>query len=52
MIHSFRALTILLLAPLAALHAAEFYVATNGVDTNPGTLEQPFKTIQKAAATA
>ncbi|MEI7730490.1 MAG: family 43 glycosylhydrolase [Verrucomicrobiota bacterium] len=43
-------LTALLLAPLAALHAAQFYVATNGVNTNPGTLERPFRTIQKAAS--
>ena len=27
-----------------------FYVATNGIDSNPGTFEQPFKTIQKAAS--
>ena len=31
-------LTALLLAPLAALHAAEFYVAPNGNDVNPGTV--------------
>ena len=30
--------------------AGEFYVATDGSDTNPGTLEQPFVTIQKAAS--
>ncbi len=28
-----------------------FYVSPNGNDTNPGTLEQPWQTIQKAAAT-
>jgi hypothetical protein len=39
----------LLVVPLAALHAAEFYVATNGLDTNPGTHDRPFRTIQKAA---
>jgi len=50
--HTFTLLTALLLAPTAALQAAEFYVATNGVDTNPGTLERPFRTIQKAAETA
>lgn len=42
--------TALLLAPLAALHAAELYVATNGRDTNPGTKEQPFKTISAGVA--
>jgi parallel beta-helix repeat protein len=28
-----------------------YYVATNGNDSNPGTIEQPWKTIQKAANT-
>ena len=28
-----------------------YYVATNGNDANPGTLDQPWKTIQKAANT-
>ena len=27
----------------------QYYVSTNGSDLNPGTLSQPFKTIQKAA---
>jgi len=36
----------LLLAPLAAMHAAEFHVAPNGNDSNPGTITQPFATIQ------
>lgn len=31
-----------------ALHAAEYFVAPGGHDTNPGTLEQPFATIQRA----
>lgn len=30
-------------------HAATFYVSTSGSDSNPGTLTQPWKTIQKAA---
>jgi len=30
--------------------AADFYVATNGLDSNPGTLEAPWKTIQYAAS--
>ena len=42
---------------LSALALAEFvaassyYVATNGNDANPGTLSQPWRTIQKAANT-
>lgn len=32
--------------------AATFYVATNGKDTNPGTLTKPFLTINKAAKLA
>jgi alpha-L-arabinofuranosidase len=31
--------------------AAEYHVATTGLDANPGTAAQPFKTIQKAATT-
>ena len=38
----------LLLAPLAALHAAELYVAPNGSDTASGTLAAPLRTIQRA----
>lgn len=30
--------------------ARDYYVATNGSDGNPGTLDQPFQTIQKAAS--
>ena len=44
--------TALLLALLAALHAAEFHVATNGNDANPGTQVAPFSTIQHAAGLA
>jgi hypothetical protein len=32
--------------PLA--HAADFYVATNGTDSNPGTIDQPFATLEGA----
>lgn len=32
--------------------AADYYVATNGSNTNPGTLQQPWRTIQKAANAA
>lgn len=34
-------------APLSG--ADDYYVATNGSDTNPGTFQEPFRTIQKAA---
>ena len=46
-------LTALLLAPLAALRAADLHVdARRGNDGNPGTAAQPFNTISKAAALA
>jgi hypothetical protein len=48
---SWRAVSLcsaLLLAPLAALHAADFQVATNGDDLNPGTPEKPFATLERA----
>jgi hypothetical protein len=32
--------------------AADYYVATNGNDSNPGTLSSPWKTLGKAGATA
>jgi hypothetical protein len=34
------------------LAAESYYVAKNGVDTNPGTLQQPWLTIQHAANVA
>ena len=43
------------LAVLSALllclpaRATDYYVATNGDDSNPGTINEPFRTIQKAA---
>ena len=45
---------ILLLCLLTAAHgaAANYYVATNGLDTNPGTQASPFLTVQKGANTA
>jgi hypothetical protein len=43
-------LSALLLAPLAVLHAADFYVAPTGDDANPGTLDKPFATVQRAQA--
>ncbi|OHB65797.1 MAG: hypothetical protein A2V70_04130 [Planctomycetes bacterium RBG_13_63_9] len=39
----------MLLTPLAATHAADFHVAPNGNDANPGTQAAPFRTIQRAA---
>ena len=42
---------LLMLLP-APVFADTYYVATNGADTNPGTREQPFRTIQKAATVA
>jgi hypothetical protein len=48
-----RLLTACLLGLLLAPALADtYYVATNGADSNPGTLEQPFKTIQMAASLA
>jgi len=47
----FAVLAASILLPLAAF-ADEFHVSETGADSNPGTLEQPFKTIGKAAAAA
>ena len=38
-----------LLGPSPAL-AADYYVSPSGSDSSPGTLSQPFQTIQKAAS--
>src|SRR5262249_14245270 len=40
------------LAAAQAKGAASYYVAPNGLDSNPGTLEKPFQTVQKAAIVA
>ena len=48
--HTLTLLTALLLVPPAALHAADFHVATNGSDTNSGTQDKPFKTIAAGVA--
>ena len=40
------------LLPVASLPAALFYVATNGDNAAPGTLEKPFATIQRAQQAA
>lgn len=42
-------LTISIPAFGSTIRAAEFYVSLRGKDTNPGTLQKPFRTIQKAA---
>lgn len=42
---------ILLLMVSAALKATEYYVATNGNDSNPGTISQPWLTWQKGFST-
>ncbi len=34
---------------LAAINASIYYVSPSGLDSNPGTLSKPWKTIQKAA---
>ncbi len=41
---------LILLAP--AVFASEFFVALNGIDSNPGTLAYPFKSIFKASEIA
>jgi len=45
-------LAALLLAPLAAVHATEFHVVTNGNDTATGSATAPLRTIQRAAELA
>jgi hypothetical protein len=42
-------MTIFLSSPQA--FAAQYYVATNGNDSNPGTISEPWQTIHKAAST-
>ncbi len=36
----------------ARVHAADFYVAPDGADTNPGTMAQPFATLARAQMAA
>ena len=38
----------LLLASLAVLHAAEFFVSPTGNDTDAGTKAKPFATLERA----
>ena len=37
---------------VCAIHAREYHVSTSGLDTNPGTQSEPFKTISAAARIA
>ena len=43
---------LLLLAAPGLARASEYFVATAGSDANPGTIEKPFATIQRAQAAA
>jgi alpha-N-arabinofuranosidase len=42
-------MTVMLLPPMAAIHAAGLHVALTGNDTNSGTPPTPLRTIQRAA---
>ena len=50
--HTLIAIAALLLAPLAALNAAEIHVSPAGNDANPGTADKPLATIAAAQRTA
>ncbi len=41
-------LALLFILQLSTVFAATFYVAPNGNDANPGTIDKPFATVQKA----
>jgi len=43
--------TVIILLVAVSAWSADYYVAKNGNDTNPGTESHPWKTIQKAAST-
>jgi len=45
-------IVILIVLPLSNVFARNYYIATTGSDSNPGTSEQPFKTINKGAEIA
>ena len=47
-----RGLTGILVLMTTLLPAADLYVATNGLDTNPGTLAAPFATLDRAQKAA
>jgi len=44
----FRLVVVAAILSWSAVHAAEFYVATDGADTNPGTKGKPFATLERA----
>ena len=41
---------VLLVLLAGSVNAEEFYVSPTGSDSNPGTIDEPFHTIQKARA--
>ena len=47
--HFITCITIVVLILTTESLQAQYYVSPDGSDTNPGTLQEPFKTIQKAA---
>ena len=46
--HALAVAMLLTAGPIGLVHGADFYVATDGSDANPGTLEKPFATVAKA----
>ena len=38
-----------IVALTTAVHASEYFVASNGNDANPGTAAQPFATLKRPA---
>ena len=46
-----KAFHIIILLMATTVQAAEYYVAKDGNDANPGSLSQPWRTIEKAAST-
>lgn len=46
--HTCKLLAALLLAPMAALHATQLFVAADGNDGNPGSQAKPFATLEQA----
>ena len=50
--HSIASAGVLALLASLPVHAADYYVATNGSDGNAGSLAQPFASIAKAQQSA
>jgi len=44
----YRLCFLFLTSALVRVHGADFYVSTQGSDTNPGTSGQPFRTLTRA----